>query len=96
MYIARQPILKANMEVYGYELLYRDSKDSKCFNNISSVKATASVIVNVFESGIENIVGDKMAFINFDHEMFEYGLLDLIDKSRVVIEILENVVIDQT
>ena len=44
MYIARQPILKLNLEVYGYELLYRDSKDSTCFNDIESIQATASVI----------------------------------------------------
>lgn len=95
MYIARQPILKSDLEVYGYELLYRDSKDSTCFNDIESLQATASVIESLYESGIENIVGKKVAFINFDEKILACGLIDLIDKSKVVIEILESTVIDE-
>lgn len=95
MYIARQPILKSDLEVYGYELLYRDSKDSTCFNDIESLQATASVIESLYESGIENIVGKKVAFINFDQKILESGLIELLDKSKVVIEILESTVIDE-
>lgn len=90
MYIARQPILNANLDVYGYELLYRDTIDAVCFNSISSIKATASVIESLFESGIENIVGKHAAFINFDHSILENSLIDLLDKSKVVLEILES------
>lgn len=90
MYIARQPILNANLDVYGYELLYRDTIDAVCFNSISSIKATASEIESLFESGIENIVGKHAAFINFDHSILENSLIDLLDKSKVVLEILES------
>lgn len=95
MYIARQPIFNNNREVYGYELLFRGGKDSETFDGSSSLKATAAVINGLFESGIDQLVEDKMAFVNFDADFIFSELPELIDSNRMVIEVLENVVVDR-
>lgn len=95
MYIARQPIFNSEKKVYGYELLFRGTKDSKKFDGRSPVHATASVIAGLFETGIEQIVENKKAFINFGHELIHMDFLELIPSDRLVVEVIESVVVDQ-
>lgn len=95
MYIARQPIFKKNLEVYGYELLFRNDVDSKMYSGVSSQSATAVVLGGLFEHGIEHIVSDAKAFVNFDYDFLMSDAIELIDPSVLVIEILENVKIDE-
>lgn len=93
MYIARQPIFNTQKKVYGYELLFRGERESKCFDGSSTIHATSSVIAGLFESGIEQIVENKKAFINFDHEMIQQDFIELIPPDRLVVEVLEDVVV---
>lgn len=95
MFIARQPIFNKSMEVFGYELLYRSGSDSKGFDGTSSSHATASVIGGLFESGIDQIVDDKRAFINFDAAFIGSDLPELIENHRLIIEVLEDVVVNE-
>jgi EAL and modified HD-GYP domain-containing signal transduction protein len=94
MFVARQPIFTTNLEVYGYELLYRDSDNSTSFAGMSSFKATASVLITTLENGINHIVGDKKAFINFDADFIKNFIPEILDEKQMVIEILENVKVD--
>lgn len=94
MYIARQPIFNSSLEVYGYELLYRQSGDSSQFDGVSSQSATASVVTGLFESGAYQIVDNKRAFVNFDAEFLKADLSELIEPQRLIIEVLEDVVVD--
>ncbi|MGO1651314.1 EAL and HDOD domain-containing protein, partial [Senegalia sp. (in: firmicutes)] len=95
MFIARQPIFNKSLKVYGYELLYRENSDSKIFDSIDSTKATASVLGGLFENGIDDIVGDKKAFINFDYDFLMSDVLELIDPNILVIEVLEEIKADE-
>ncbi|HAS73627.1 MAG TPA: diguanylate phosphodiesterase [Clostridiales bacterium UBA8960] len=95
MFIARQPIFSKTMDVFGYELLFRSGSESIGFDGISSTHATASVIGGLFESGIDEIVDDKRAFINFDAGFIMTDLPELIESHRLIIEVLEDVVADQ-
>lgn len=95
MFIARQPIFNKAMKIYGYELLFRSTEDSKVFSNASSSSATAVVIGGLFEQGIDKIVGNNKAFVNFDYDFIMSDLIELIDPSTLVIEILETVIIDE-
>jgi len=96
MFIARQPIFNKSMEVFGYELLFRSGSHSKGFDGVSSSHATASVIGNLFESGIDQIVDDKRAFINFDADFIRSDLPELIESHRLIIEVLEDVEVDES
>jgi EAL and modified HD-GYP domain-containing signal transduction protein len=95
MFIARQPIFNKVMEVYGYELLFREDSDSKNFGGASATHATASVLSNLFESGIDQIVDDKRAFINFDADFINSDFPELIESHRLIIEVLEDVIVDE-
>lgn len=95
MFIARQPIFKGNLDVYGYELLFRSDIQSKSFDGVSSMSATATVIGGLFESGIDSIVEDKYAFVNFDEKFIYSNAIELIDSHRLVVEMLEDVKVDE-
>ncbi len=82
------------MEVFGYELLFRSGSDSKGFDGVSSSHATASVIGGLFEAGIDQIVDNKRAFINFDASFISSDLPELIESHRLIIEVLEDVMVD--
>lgn len=95
MYIARQPIFNRVLDVYGYELLYRSGEESKGFDGTSDFMATAVVISGLFESGIEALIEDKKAFVNFDAHFLSMDLTELIDADRLVVEVLETVRVDE-
>ncbi|MEJ8554664.1 EAL and HDOD domain-containing protein [Tepidibacter sp. Z1-5] len=92
IYIARQPIFDNEYNVIAYELLYRNS-DGNFFNgNVSDNVATSILLINsYFNFGINNLVGESKAFINFDSHLIKSGIAELLNKDKVVIEILENV-----
>ena len=95
MFIARQPIFNKRLDVYGYELLFRASSKSCGFDGTSSQNATASVIGGLFESGIDEIVEDKYAFINFDEYFIHSDSLELIAPDRLIVEMLEGIKVDE-
>ena len=94
MFIARQPIFNDSMVVYGYELLYRDSKTAAVFGNVSATKATANVLGGLFEIGIDNITDGGKAFINCDYDFLMSDSIELIQPNNLIIEVLENIKVD--
>ncbi len=91
MFIARQPIFNAQLEVFGYELLFRLNSQSTQFGGVSSQGATTMVITGLFESGLENLIEDKIAFINFDEIFIHSEAVELIKPNRMIVEMLENI-----
>jgi EAL and modified HD-GYP domain-containing signal transduction protein len=91
MFIARQPIFNKKEEVYGYELLYRINEKSTQFEGFSSQSTTATVINGLFIHGLEKIINQKKAFINFDADVLNADFFHLIKPEYLVIEILEDV-----
>lgn len=94
MFIARQPIFNKQLDIFGYELLFRSDSKANEFGNTSSVSATATVLGGLFEQGIDKIVGNAKAFVNFDYEFLMSETIELIDPDTLVIESLETVVAD--
>jgi len=89
--LARQPILNNNNQIVAFELLFRNSGDTEAKFTDGSL-ATAQVINNLLSNfGMNMLVGDKKAFINFDAHMLMSEMVDLLPKDKVVIEILETV-----
>ena len=93
-FVARQPILDRSQGVYAYELLYR-SGWSNSYDGTSSSRATTDVILNaVLHIGMDQLVGEKLAFVNFDRDLLLGELAGLLP-SRIVIEVLETVAPDE-
>ena len=71
--LARQPILDRKKKTFAYELLFRSIETKKW----DGEKATAEVITNSIESiGLNNITGNKPAFINFTAKLIKDGIPD--------------------
>ena len=90
VFVARQPIFSRNLQVYGYELLYRGSP-SESFDGTAADLATARVIAHSFLTiGAEKLLNGKLPFINFDSSLLlEHAAV--LPFPYAVFEILENV-----
>lgn len=90
-YAARQPILNREKELIGYELLFRDGLDN-VFPDINEDEATSRLIEgSQLSLGLEEMTGDKPAFINFTLETLLKGYAKTLSTNEVVVEILETV-----
>jgi len=95
-FIGRQPIFDRHKNVYGYELLFRNGKNNSA-NIINGNQASTQVMLNALtEFGLDNIVGNNLAFINLTQELLVDELIQMLPYDRVVLEVLENVTVDKT
>jgi c-di-GMP-related signal transduction protein len=61
IFFARQPIFAPNLQVYGFELLYRGSAENS-FDNTPGDIASARVIANaVLTLGVAKLLGSPIA-----------------------------------
>ncbi len=90
VFVARQPIFSRNLQVHGYELLYRGTSGNS-FDGTTADVATARVIANTFLTiGGEKLLNGKIPFINFDSSLLlKYAAL--LPFPAAVVEIFENV-----
>jgi len=87
--LSRQPIYRADMSPFGYELLFRDS-DADRATIRNEDEATAQVVVNTFmEIGLEQMVGEHLAFINVSKNFVLSDFCESLPPGRVVLELLE-------
>ncbi len=96
IFIGRQTIFDRKMDTYAYELLYRDGETPGA-GEFDGDRASSCVLLNTFlEIGLERLTGPHPAFINLTRNFF----VDLppipFDRSRVVLEILENIEVDDS
>lgn len=99
--LARQGIYDKASAIYAYELLYR-SKNNEQSSNIDNtneragIRATSSVISQLFTNlNMDSVIGNKLAFINFNYSDLIQQTPRLLPKHRIVIEVLENITIDE-
>lgn len=90
-FVARQPILDTDKEVFAYELLFRNG-NKNCYPNEAKQQALAINFSSIKEStlGLDDISCQKPAFINFEHETLMTGLPASMDPQTVVVEVDEN------
>ncbi|MCG7967037.1 MAG: HDOD domain-containing protein [Candidatus Thiodiazotropha taylori] len=87
--VGRQPILDKNLNVYGYELLYRSISDSE--QDFDGDVATARTVLNSFlEFGLHRLVGKHRVFINMTQRFFTEFTSLPVDPQQIVIEVLED------
>jgi EAL and modified HD-GYP domain-containing signal transduction protein len=87
--VGRQPILDKNLNIYGYELLYRSNiAGAEEFDG--DVASAHTMLTGFLEFGLNRLVGTHRVFINMTERFFTDLLLLPFDNSRVVLEVLEN------
>jgi EAL and modified HD-GYP domain-containing signal transduction protein len=94
-FVGRQPIFDQNKVVYAYELLFRNGIQTSA-DVIDGNQASTQVMLNALtEFGLDNIVGNSLAFINLTEELLVGDLIQVLPHERVVLEILENVAVNE-
>jgi len=96
LYISKQKIIDNQKRVYAYEIVFKDSSNKPLgFSN--SLKATSKLIINsIGSSELNTLIGrDVMAFINVDETTLTKGILDVLDKDRFVLNILEDITLNE-
>jgi c-di-GMP-related signal transduction protein len=94
VFVARQPILDAKQQVFGYELLYRGLADAT-FCAAPSDLASANVLTDaLLNLGLEKLTDGRKAFINMSRSLLIGEAGSLMQPSEVVIELLEDIAAD--
>jgi EAL and modified HD-GYP domain-containing signal transduction protein len=93
VYVARQPILSSNEQVFGYELLFRDGVENY-FSHIDPDVASRSTLDTSILMGLDVLCDGRRAFINCTRETLLKDYVTLLPPKHVVVEILESVPVD--
>ncbi|GAA3347038.1 hypothetical protein GCM10020358_60310 [Amorphoplanes nipponensis] len=94
VHIGRQPIFDTCGDIAGYELLFRGNAQAVEADRRDAY-ATSHVMVNAFtEFGLDEVVGDRMCFINMTREFLTGELILPFGPENVVLEVLETIDVD--
>ncbi|OIP56291.1 MAG: diguanylate phosphodiesterase [Helicobacteraceae bacterium CG2_30_36_10] len=90
--ISKQKIFDNKSQLYAYELLFKDDSNNEV-NFSNTVKEVSQLIISSITSKeLNQLLGKKtLAFINVDEETILKGILDVLDKDRFILNILENI-----
>ena len=94
-YVARQPILDASGQVFGYELLYRAAADAESCVDPHDHAAARVLNDAVLTLGLDTLTGGRRAFINMTRHMLLNDLVTVLSPDTVVVEVLENIEVDE-
>ncbi|MFY9256083.1 MAG: HDOD domain-containing protein [Fuerstiella sp.] len=90
-FVGRQPIFNTNLQVYGYEILFRSSMDNRAIIEDGD-EATAKLVINTFtELGLAQVTGSHTAFINITRNFLLNGYAYALPRDAVVLEIIEDI-----
>src|SRR5581483_5304372 len=94
-FVARQPIFDRKGKLRAYELLFRSENVQSPGENVLTPTATVQVIANsLFSIGLENLLGGKPAYVNFDRKLLVSGTHGVLPPEMLVVEVLETVPAD--
>jgi len=88
-YVARQPILDREEQVFGYELLFRDGLVN-AFSGDSD-EASRATLDRSLLMGLDVLCDGRRAFVNCTRDTLIHGLVTLLPSASTAVEILENV-----
>jgi c-di-GMP-related signal transduction protein len=95
LYVARQPILEAGGDVFGYELLYRadaDDLEGTPSQDLAAARVLSDAVLNV---GLETLTGGRPAFINLSRSLLLGEVARLLPPTAVVFELHDIVRVDE-
>lgn len=90
-FLARQPILGRDQHLVAYELLFRAAGEHDDARLTDGAAATAAVISHASQLGLEQVVGNKLAFVNVDDVVLMSDFVRFLPPNKVILEILETV-----
>ncbi len=91
IFVARQPIFTADMEIWGYELLFRHGENVQAAVITDGDQATTQVIADGYTLAIQGMRKNAKALINFPRNVLISHAPYVLPSDRCVVEILETV-----
>ncbi|GAB6036492.1 HDOD domain-containing protein [Fundidesulfovibrio butyratiphilus] len=91
LFVARQPVFDTRMNVWGYELLYRQAETSSTAEFADGAAATSKVIADGVSLGRSGLSDMEKTLINFPSRLLIEGYGFALPPECCVIEILETV-----
>jgi len=93
-FIARQPIFDWQQNIFGYQLLFRNSLDN-FFDGSDLDGASSNVIANSFLLfSIEEMTDNTRAFLKATHNTLKSGYISALPPQAVIVDILQPLVPD--
>lgn len=92
-FVARQPILNREQQVFGYELLFRDGIEN-VFRATDAEAAARSMLDSTLLMGFDVLCDGQRAFINCTRDLLLKDGITLLPSEQTVVEILEDVQAD--
>jgi EAL and modified HD-GYP domain-containing signal transduction protein len=95
VFLGRQPIVDAEREIFGYELLFRGGPGQmSAFDDPDA--ATRCVMERVFlQWGMEHVVGDRFGLLNASASLIVNGLHEAMPPEGMIIEVREPAPFDE-
>lgn len=91
IFVARQPIFTVDMQIWGYELLFRHGESSQVAVITDGDQATTQVIADGYNLAVKGMRKNAKALINFPRNVLVGGTPYVLPPERCVVEILETV-----
>jgi c-di-GMP-related signal transduction protein len=94
VHVGRQPIYDRAGRLTAYELLFRDNPGADTAARRNATASSRVMVAAFTEFGLEQLVGSRLCFINLTREFLVGELALPFGPSRVVLEILETIDVD--
>ncbi|MDH5649970.1 MAG: HDOD domain-containing protein [Gammaproteobacteria bacterium] len=90
IFVGRQPIYTPNLEIYGYELFFREKEIGEADIADHSVASYQVMLNSLLEIGLEQLVGNNRVFFNITPEVLSSEIMDSLDRNQVVLELADG------
>ncbi len=90
-FVARQPVFTAEMQLWGYELLFRHGENSQEAVFFDGDQATTQIIADGYNLAVRGLRQGARVLVNFPRSVLVGGAPYLLPSEQCVVEILETV-----
>ncbi len=90
IFVGRQPIYTPNLEVFGYELFFREREVGEAEINDPSFASYQVMLNSLLEMGLDQLVGKARVFFNVTPEVLRSELMDSLNRDQVVLELMDG------
>lgn len=95
VFVARQPIFDADLNIHAYELLFRSGPTQRAIFSDGDEATTQTLLTSLLDIGLDYLVGRRPAFVNVTRSYLTGAKPLPVPKRGVVLEILETETIDR-
>lgn len=92
--VGRQPVFDRDLQVVGYELLFRPVEGGNSAGDADGDMMTSNVLFSSVSIGIDRLVGDKTVFCNVDRGLLVGSEPIVLPPQRTVMEVHESIADD--